>query len=148
MIYTFTLIRRGLFQQQHIFWKKVTKFGKFHLVRYWKLSINFVDFSQKHGEVVLSLTFLNTIFPNGNFIFHVWHCVNNIRTCKENFQKLYCFIRSNIIARLFFTINNSRDCGVLYGFAIFKSAAASMLLLSDICFCYFLDLYFFLFHAE
>ena len=91
------------------------------------------------------------------------HCVNKIRTCKKCFYKLCCFIRDNIIARLFFTMNNSRlfsyclnhslffpwrfgnfshiremtfpkDCRDFYEFTIFISSAASMLLWSEFCF--------------
>ena len=98
---------------------------------------------------------LNTIFLNGNFIFHVWHCVNNIRMCKEVSWAvslevtllLGCFslwIIPEFNQSLFFSVEILvifhtllkwlLKIWVLYEFPIFIGTAASMLL-SDICFC-------------
>ena len=61
---------------------------------------NFVGFLLKRGQLVLSLTCLSTIFPNDNFIFSAWHCVNNIRMCKV-FYKLCCFIEVRLLLGYF-----------------------------------------------
>ena len=91
------------------------------------------------------------------------HSLNKVRACKKCFYKLCCFIRDNTIARLFFTMKNSRlfsyclnqslffqwrfgnfshiremdfpkGCGVFYKFTIFIRSAASMLIWSKFCF--------------